>query len=484
MRDNPWDHRVPYPPVLVPRFLRRPVAERIDSKGRQSQPLSTSDIENAAAEFKRENVDAVVIAFFNSYLKDAHEEETERELARHWPGTWITRSASIAPVMGEYERTSTAVLNAYIMPRTVSYLQNLNRRLRELGLQRPLLLIQSNGGAISVDQVAERPVTLLLSGPAAGVGALDYYSRAIGSNNLISMEIGGTSCDVLLMNEGRIAFTDKLDIGGYDVVTRSVDAQHRRRRRHDREGRRRHADAGPRRRGGAAAGPACYGWRCARPSPMRKWRSDASAQRQRRARCCTSTKRWRSMRNRREIADPLDITVEAAAAGIVRLMEQKLLHAVQRLSVERGTRSAVRWSPPAVPVRCMAPKSAGSLVASASMCRGWPVHSAQPRHACMRTCATTTCGAARRPTPSIWPRRGTVRAPEREGRHTRAQEGFRGANDSQLARLVDLRYVSQQKSGTSRCRRGASWMSRVHPRRLRSGASAPVRSHSARRPSN
>jgi N-methylhydantoinase A len=223
LRDNPWNHRTPYPPVLVPRFLRRPVSERTDRNGVETQPLSTAEIKSAADEFARENVDAVVIAYFNSYLDPSHEDETAKELARHWPGKWVTRSAAIAPVMGEYERTSTAVLNAYVTPRTVTYLQSLNARLLQLGLQRPMLLIQSNGGAISVEQVAERPVTLLLSGPAAGVGALDFYSRAIGSDNLISMEIGGTSCDVLLMSEGNVAFTDALSIGGYDVVTRSVD---------------------------------------------------------------------------------------------------------------------------------------------------------------------------------------------------------------------------------------------------------------------
>ena len=116
-------------------------------------------------EFQKAGVEAVVIAFFNSYLDPAHEAQAAQALARCWPTPWVTCSAEIAPVMGEYERTSTAVLNAYITPRTVTYLQSLNRRLLALGLQRPLLLIQSNGGAISVDQVATRPVTLLLVGP-------------------------------------------------------------------------------------------------------------------------------------------------------------------------------------------------------------------------------------------------------------------------------------------------------------------------------
>ena len=259
--------------------------------------MSASDIGEAAREFAAENVDAVVVAFFNAYLNDAHEREAADALARQWGGRWIVRSAQLAPIMGEYERTSTAVVNAYITPRTVTYLQNLNRRLGELGLQRPLLLIQSNGGAISVDQVAERPVTLLLSGPAAGVGALDYYARAIGSGNLISMEIGGTSCDVLLSSDGTIAYTDKLDIGGYDVLTRSVDV---------------HSIGagggtiasvtegmlmlGPRGAGAVPGRPATAAAARARPSPTRTSCSGDFAHRRAPTACSTSTTRSRPMR--------------------------------------------------------------------------------------------------------------------------------------------------------------------------------------------
>src|SRR5690349_18622796 len=117
IRDNPWEHRTPYPPVLVPRFLRRPIAGRIDRDGNEDQ----------AAEAVR---------------------------ARHGDAA-ISISSAIAPVMGEYERGSTAVLNAYVAPRTIAYLKALSRRLAERGLKSPLLLIQSNGGAISVDQLGD-----------------------------------------------------------------------------------------------------------------------------------------------------------------------------------------------------------------------------------------------------------------------------------------------------------------------------------------
>ena len=90
LRDNPWDHRLPYPPVLVPRALRWPVAERIDRHGHEARAVSTVDISSAAAEFRKAGVEAVVVAFFNSYLDPEHEVQASRELARCWPNPWVT----------------------------------------------------------------------------------------------------------------------------------------------------------------------------------------------------------------------------------------------------------------------------------------------------------------------------------------------------------------------------------------------------------
>ena len=165
-------------------------------------------------QFREEGLQSVAICLFNSYIDGRHEGEAAEQVAVAMPDVAVTRSAQVAAVIGEYERSSTAVLNAYIAPRTVSYLRKLNCELAGLGLPVALLLIQNNGGAVSVEEIAERPVALLLSGPAAGVGALRYYGAAIGSDDLISMEIGGTSCDVLLMKAGSVAFSDRLDIGG------------------------------------------------------------------------------------------------------------------------------------------------------------------------------------------------------------------------------------------------------------------------------
>ena len=337
-RENPWDHRTPYAPVLVPRYLRRSVGGRIDRVGREMEPLSLVDVSDAAVAFKAEGVDSVAICLFNSYLEDRHEEAAARWIEDQLPGSWITRSARTAAVIGEYERSSTAVLNAYIAPRTVSYLRRLEAKLKDLGLSSPLLLIQNNGGAVSVDEIAERPVALLLSGPAAGVGALRYNAEAIGSDHLISMEIGGTSCDVILMAAGSVAFSDRLEIGGYVCISPSVEihtvgAGGGTIAKVDDAGL---LHVGP---GGAGArpGPACYGLGGEeatitdaqvvlgriRPGPMAGGSVSLDAER---ARDVIEAK----------IARPLGINVEAAADGMIQLMDQKLLHAVQRLSSQRG----------------------------------------------------------------------------------------------------------------------------------------------------
>ncbi|MCC7046840.1 MAG: hydantoinase/oxoprolinase family protein [Alphaproteobacteria bacterium] len=337
-RDNPWDHRTPYPPVLVPRYLRLPVRGRVDRAGAEESPLELDDVDAAMKVFKAEGVEAVAVCLFNSYAGDQQERAAARRAESAGPTKWVSISSAVAPIAGEYERGSTTVLNAYVAPRTVGYLQALNRRLEEKGLQSPLLLIQNNGGAVTVAHVADRPATLLLSGPAAGVGALSYYAAAAGTSDLISMEIGGTSCDVILMTAGKVAFTSNLDIGGYACVLPSVEV-------HTigaGGGTIAHVDAagmlqvGPQ-GAGARPGPVCYGLGGTEPTI-----TDAQVVLGRLkpgtyaggAVAIDATLAANAIEAK--IAKPLGISTERAAAGIIRLMDQKLLQAVQRLSSERG----------------------------------------------------------------------------------------------------------------------------------------------------
>ena len=244
----------------------------------------------------------------------------------------------MVPVIGEYERGSTTVVNAYIGPKVVRYLHALDERLRALGLGPELLVLQSNGRAISVRQVAVRPVNLVLSGPAGGVGALDSLASATGIDDLITMEIGGTSCDVMLRAGGRVAITDRLEVGGYDLVSASVDINTVGAGGGTIAG----ADAagllfaGPR-GAGAVPGPAAYGRGGEEPTVTDAqlvlgrlapgpYAGGAVSLDLERARAALRTR----------VGDPLGLGVEEAAVGVIRLVEQNLLQAVERISTERG----------------------------------------------------------------------------------------------------------------------------------------------------
>ena len=338
IRDNQWDHRAPFPQVLVPRYLRLPVRGRIGADGQELAPLDANDVDTAAKVFAAEGVESVAVCLFNSFLDGTHERGVGAQLAKSWPGKWVSLSSDVMPTMGEYERGSTAVVNAYIAPKVTSYLHALDEQLRQLGLPRSLLLLQSNGGAVSVDQVAARPVMLVLSGPAAGVGALKGCAAPGEAANLISMEIGGTSCDVMVMASGDVPVTDALVIDGYHLTTPSVEI---------------HTvgagggtvawvdDAGLLHVGpqgaGARPGPAAYGLGGEQPTVtdaqlvLGRLRPGPLA-----GGAVTLDGALARKAVESKLAKPLGLSVEAAAAGVIRLLEQNLLHAVERLSIERG----------------------------------------------------------------------------------------------------------------------------------------------------
>lgn len=338
IRESAWAHRKPYAPVLVPRHLRQPVQSRIERDGSVSTPLSTSGIQQAAKAFKDSKIESLAICLYNGYLNSAEERLAAQAIRDAGVDVPASLSSAIAPIAGEYERTSTVVMNAYIGPKTTTYLSNLAVRLKELGLRPSVMLVQSNAGAISVDEISSRPVTLLLSGPASGVGALRYYQDAIGSENLISMEIGGTSCDVVLVDKGAVRITDQLDIGGYRVMIPSVEvhtigAGGGTIARVDAAGMLQVGPDGA----GARPGPACFGFggndATITDAQVVLGRLKAGPYA---GGSITIDSEGARKAIQDNVAKPLGISCEDAAAGVVRLMEQKLLGAVQRLSVERG----------------------------------------------------------------------------------------------------------------------------------------------------
>ena len=342
IRENPWDHRTPYAEPLVPRHLRLGVRGRMDAAGRELAPLAEADVRDAMARFAERDVDAVAICFINAYANGRHEEQAAEIIRVAAPQMSVSLSSRLAPIVGEYERGSTTVIDAYIRRRVMTYLEALGARLRELGFGGEVALIQSNGGAIGLSRVARAPVGLCLSGPAAGIGAMRYYGRLCGSDNLITMEIGGTSCDVSMLQGGRAQLIDGFGIGGHHVGLPAIDihtvgAGGGTIARVDDAGLLRCGPQGA----GAAPGPAAYGRGGTyatttdalvvlgrmRAGPIGDGSVVIDPERARTA--CAE-----------RVAGPLGLDVEEAAIGIVQLLEQNLLHAVEEISVKRGLNPA------------------------------------------------------------------------------------------------------------------------------------------------
>ena len=445
-RDDPWDHRTPYPAVLVPRKLRFAVRGRIDSKGKETEPLSVEGIEAALTVCRDKGVEAIAICLFNSFTNPGHE-EAAAVAVKDFPGGFISVSSAIAPIIGEYERSSTAVLNAYVAPRTLSYLRSLNARLGELGLGSPMLLIQSNGGVVSVSELGDRPVTLLLSGPAAGRGALQFFSDAIGSTDLVSMEIGGTSCDVILMSRGEVGFTDLLDIGGYKCASPAIEvhtigAGGGTIARVDAAGL---LQVGPK-GAGASPGPACYGLGGRDPTitdahvVLGRLKAGPYANG-----AVTIDGDLAAKAIEEAVAKPLGLPLERAAAGMIQLMEQKLLHAVQRVSSERGhdpRRLTLVAAGGAGPLHAVAvARPLGSPRAyvprlSGAFCALGMLH-ADVRHDYVRVFFDKLDSAEVEKAGAVF------RQLEQQAMATLAREGFAAA-DTRIVRALDLRYIAQQ----------------------------------------
>lgn len=338
IRADPWRHRDPYPPPLVPRHLRMPVRGRIAADGTEREALVAEDVKTAMDRLAADNVEAVAIAFLHSYANSAHETAARDLLTRLAPSLPVFLSSEVAPVIGEYARTSTTVAAAAVAPRLIPYLTSLEQRLFREGLRTPCLLMQSNGGLVTIAEVARNPACLLLSGPSGGVGALRWLAAAMKKDNLITMEMGGTSCDLILMHQGQVAMTDELEVAGYHIRIPSVDihtvsAGGGSIARVDAGGVMTLGPDGA----GSDPGPAAYGRGGEQATdtdaqvvlgrlPAGSFAGGAIT---------LAIDRARDVIDDR-IGRRLELSCNLAAAGIVRLQGQALVHAVERVSVERG----------------------------------------------------------------------------------------------------------------------------------------------------
>ena len=327
------------PAMLAPPSRTGEVVERVSFEGEVLLPLDEDALRQTLRELREEDVQSIAICFLFSFLAPGHEQRAREIVEEEIPGCGVSISSEIVPQIREYYRLSTTVINAYLQPILARYIANLDQRLKDAGVTtRQKYIMQSNGGMATFEATAKKAVATVLSGPAGGITASVYACRTTGFQNLITFDMGGTSCDVALIKDGQPSIANRGKVEGRDVALpmieiNTVSAGGGTLAHVDRFG---ELIVGPQ-SAGAQPGPACYGRGGTQPtitdcnlvlgylSPDNflggKMRLDAQASHD-------------AINN--AVAKPLDMQAQDAAEGVVRIINVKMQEAIKAISTMRG----------------------------------------------------------------------------------------------------------------------------------------------------
>ncbi|MGA8155313.1 MAG: hydantoinase/oxoprolinase family protein [Rhodoplanes sp.] len=337
IRERQYDNRYTNVTPLVPRYRRIGVGGRLDRNGVEIEPLSLDDVRAAIALCKQEKVEAISICFMNAFANAEHERAAAALVRRELPDAYLTVSTDLLPSIRFYERVSTTALNSYVGPKLNHYLDQLVSRLKAAGFRGVLLIMQSNGGVISPQLAREKAALTLLSGPAGGPSAGLFFAASLGTDRCITTDMGGTSFEASVaiarptaVNDGEIA-RHKIALPMLDIHT--IGAGGGSIGWLDEGGLLR---VGPQ-SAGASPGPACYGKGGRLPTTTDanlvlgfldpdyfaggKMRLDPAAAR-------------RVIAER--IAEPMGLSIEAAAAGMYRIACNNMAQGVREVTIKRG----------------------------------------------------------------------------------------------------------------------------------------------------
>ncbi len=201
-----------YPDPIVPRSLRAEVPERIDRDGRVLQELDLETSARVLDGLVEQGIEAVAVSLLHSYNNPVNENALKEQIEKRHPDISLSLSSEVAPVINEYERTSTTVADGYIKPSVTRYIRGVERDLAEEGYAGRLLVMHSAGGVMDADASCERPVRMLESGPAAGALAAGFYSDLLGEPDLISLDMGGTTAKTCVIEEGKPSQTNTIEV--------------------------------------------------------------------------------------------------------------------------------------------------------------------------------------------------------------------------------------------------------------------------------
>ncbi|MGH7318443.1 MAG: hydantoinase/oxoprolinase family protein, partial [Candidatus Rokuibacteriota bacterium] len=216
---NPFDLNSRRPIPLIGRARVAEVRERILVDGSVDTPLDEASVEAAVNRLQGLGVDGLVVAFLHAYRNPAHEQRAKAIAARLAPGLPVSASAEVWPQAREYERATLAIMDAYVQPKVRRYLEGFQAVLAAHGVPAVPYITKSNGGIMPVDAAARRTVGTLLSGPASGVIGAAYVAGQAGIRNLITLDVGGTSADIAIVEDGRPRYSTSEHIGDFPVIT-------------------------------------------------------------------------------------------------------------------------------------------------------------------------------------------------------------------------------------------------------------------------
>jgi N-methylhydantoinase A len=222
-KPNIWDLSPQRPPMIVPRYRRLGVKQRMNYQGEVITPLDEDGARQVIHDLRDAGVESIAVCLLFSYINDAHERRLAELIAEEFPGAYITTSSEILRQVREYERTSTAVVNAYVGPVVSRYLKRLWSGLANEGLKNEFLVMQSNGGMMTIAFGSSHAVNAVLSGPSGGAIGGMFMSRTIGDPNLVVVDMGGTSFDVTLIDRGQYEMTTEGEVSGYRVALPVID---------------------------------------------------------------------------------------------------------------------------------------------------------------------------------------------------------------------------------------------------------------------
>lgn len=211
------------PETLIRRALRKEADERVMSDGTVLKEIRSDEIREIVKELKAQKVESVAVCFLFSFLNPQNEMAAEEIIRKEWPEAYISISSRILPEFREFERLSTTVINSYLGPRMKMYINNLQKRIKEIGIAVEPYITQSNGGVMSIGSTVETPVQTALSGPSAGVMGAIYVAGKAGYKNIITYDMGGTSTDVSLVNDGVAEYTTKRKVCGLPSGVPMID---------------------------------------------------------------------------------------------------------------------------------------------------------------------------------------------------------------------------------------------------------------------